>query len=456
MPDLGEEKQKARAPGIQVPSQPRYEFEPKPHGEGGFARVIRGKDLELERDVAVKVLNRLATQFSPSEQERFRREARTLARLSHPNIPSIYDVDFGPGKFLIYFQFIEGTTLRKILDDEGVADFPRVQSWLKQVASALDHAHSLGVVHRDVKPDNIIITADRETAYLVDFGIALSVQEAKRLTESGNWIGTPGYMSPEQQAGEEVDAKADLYSLGVTLYESLAGRSIPQGQYQEISVLNQAVPPHIDELVRACLEPKERRLESAKAFIAKLGMSLVPQRPLSEVLSHGRLHEIASSLRELTSQSLMQLPAGQRALILVKVDDIVASEEPNLQYAIDQFLELLLTRGLLLEEDRYRDIVKPAIARGYEKTIDGRQGSRTLRDALVNASMLAQANPHRVLREEFVSYLKRTDLHQNPDWLLHDTREMLQALLANQACTEDAAELAQSLRQVNRIQTERS
>ena len=143
----------------------RFSFEPRPHGEGGFARVIRGRDKYLERDIAVKVLNPLATKFSEPEQERFRREARILARLSHPNIPSIYDVDFGPGRFLIIFQFIEGKTLRQLIEEEGAADIGRVRTWFRQIASALDHAHDLGVVHRDIKPDNIIITSDLETAY---------------------------------------------------------------------------------------------------------------------------------------------------------------------------------------------------------------------------------------------------------------------------------------------------
>lgn len=221
----------------------RFTFEGKPHGEGGFGRVIRGRDHSLDRDIAVKVLDPLLTQFEEAERERFKREARTLARLSHPNIPAVYDVVFGPAQFLIIFQFVEGPTLRKILEEEGPAELAKVQLWFRQIAAALEHAHSLGIVHRDIKPENIIITPDRETAYLVDWGIALSTQEAKRITSTGGWIGTPGYMSPEQQAGEHVDARSDLYSLGVTLYETLAGKQIPQGNYEDVADLNQAIPP---------------------------------------------------------------------------------------------------------------------------------------------------------------------------------------------------------------------
>src|SRR6266481_6492263 len=98
---------------------PRFTFQDRPHGAGGFAKVIRGRDNILERDIAIKVLDPLVTEFGESDQERFRREARILAKLSHPNIPAIYDVDLSPGKFSIIFQFIEGITLRQIIDKEG-------------------------------------------------------------------------------------------------------------------------------------------------------------------------------------------------------------------------------------------------------------------------------------------------------------------------------------------------
>lgn len=254
----------------------RFTFSEEVHATGGFARVIKGRDNVLERDIALKVLNPLATVFSESEQERFRREARILARLSHPHIPAIYDVDFTSGRFLIVFQFIEGPALRQLIEEQGACKLNEARVWFHQIGSALDHAHDLGIVHRDIKPANIIIRPDRESAYLVDFGIALSTQEARKLTTSGYAVGTPGYMSPEQQAGEEVDRRSDIYSLAVTLYEALAGRPIPVGDYEDLSVANEAVPPQIDELIRDCLLPKERRLSSARAFSSRLSSALQP------------------------------------------------------------------------------------------------------------------------------------------------------------------------------------
>ena len=243
--------------------------------------------------------------------------------------------------------------------------------------------------------------------------------------------------------------------MGVTLYEALAGRAIPQGQYQALSLINEAIPPQMDELVRACLEPKDRRIESAKIFISRLSSLLAPARPLSEVLAHGRLHEIAAALRELDAESLMRLPEGQRALILVKLDDIVESPDPNLQYASAQFLELFVTRGLLLDKDSYRSIAAPAINRGFEVEFEGRLGRGSVREAIELAASHARAEAHEVLREEFVAFIGRTNLDAKPDWYLHGVREVLQALLANPACTKGAGELAHALRNVNRIQTKR-
>jgi len=152
-------------PMTTVAPMERFSFQTELHGAGGFAKVIRGKDNTLDRDIAVKVLSPLLTEFSGPDQERFKREARILAKLSHPNIPAIYDVDFEDGKFLIIFQFIEGQTLREILSDVGAVSISQARLWFHQLASALDYAHKIGIIHRDVKPENIIITPNKESAY---------------------------------------------------------------------------------------------------------------------------------------------------------------------------------------------------------------------------------------------------------------------------------------------------
>ncbi len=433
----------------------RFTFEVQPHGSGAFAKVIRGRDNILERDIAVKVLDPLATEFPEADRERFRREARILARLSHPNIPAIYDVDFSPGKFHIIFQFISGETLRTLIEKEGPRQISEVKQWFHPIASALDHAHSMNIIHRDVKPDNIIITG--ETAYVVDFGIALSSQDAKKITQSGFVIGTPGYMSPEQEAGQPLTPASDIYSLGVTLYETLSGKRIPAGGYEELSAANEAIPPEIDDLIRHCIQPIEGRLGSAKEFNSRLAGALRPVRPLSDVLAHGRLHELASALEPLSASDLIRLPAGQRALILAKVTDIVESGDPALHFASEQFLELLLGRGLQLPEKDYLAIVVPAIHWAFEKVSpDNFVGSSRLRRALEQAAYDAHGDAHKVLREELGRFLKDKTLDEKEEWYLHWTRSVLQTLLANPSCTSGTEELVEALVRVNASQRSRA
>jgi serine/threonine protein kinase len=431
----------------------RFTFQDEPHGAGGFAKIIKGRDNVLERDIAIKTLDPLATEFSGPEQERFRREARILARLSHPNIPAIYDVEFGSGKFSLIFQFVDGLNLRQLIGKEGPCQMGDCRQWFHQIASALEYAHTLGIVHRDVKPENIIVTQDRESAYLVDFGIALSAEEARKLTKSGYAVGTPGYMSPEQQAGDEVDRRTDVYSLAVTLYEALAGKPITFGKYEELSVVNEAIPPQIDELIEDCLLPRERRVESAKSFSTRLSGALRATKPLSEILAHGRLHELATALEELSAEDFCKLPEGQRVLILAKITDIVASGDTQLQFASEQFLNLLLSRGLLLEKDDYREIAHPAMEWAFEKILVGSfVGSSSIRRSLEQAAYAARPFAHEVLKEEFVAYLGKVDLEAKDNWFLQAIRDLLETLLANPSCTEGSADLAAILKKINRIQ----
>ena len=232
------------------------------------------------------------------------------------------------------------------------------KTWFAQLASALDHAHSIQIVHRDIKPENIIVTPNREAAYLVDFGIALMAGDANRLTKEGYVIGTPGYMSPEQEAGSEIDARTDIYSLGITLYEALAGKRPPAGTYDELTVINETNPPELDDdLVQDCLQPVEARIPTAKIFGQRLVALTGPTRPLSEVLMHGRLHELAASLRDLTPEGFSKLPLGQRSLVFLKVDDLVESSttDQRFQQAAEEFPELLVHLSLLVPNEEVQE-----------------------------------------------------------------------------------------------------
>jgi hypothetical protein len=197
-------------------------------GQGGFAAVFRVRDSSLNRDVAVKVLD-VELAPSPIVAERFLREAQTIARLEHPHIVPIYKVGRQEEIFYIIMRCIDGPSLRQLLGTHkklSVGDAARIA---RQVADALAYAHTHDIVHRDIKPDNILL--DKSGHVLVtDFGIAKAAQAAQaatpggaQLTSEGMIIGTPQYMSPEQASGDKLDGRSDIYSLGIVLYQMLTG-----------------------------------------------------------------------------------------------------------------------------------------------------------------------------------------------------------------------------------------
>jgi predicted Ser/Thr protein kinase len=193
-------------------------------GRGGMGVVYRGRDRRLKRTVAIKVLPpELA--FRREIRSRFMREAQTAAQLNHANIVDIFSVD--ETEMFVYFvmAYIRGDNLAKQVHDRGPLDPEEARCILRDVADALAYAHAQGVIHRDIKPDNIVIEADTRRAMVTDFGLARAITDGEsRLTASGMAMGTPTYMSPEQAAGDrDLDGRADLYSLGAVAYYMLTG-----------------------------------------------------------------------------------------------------------------------------------------------------------------------------------------------------------------------------------------
>jgi len=194
---------------------------------GGMAVVYRAHDRRLGRRVALKLL---APELSQNErfQQRFLRESRLAASLDHPNIVPIYEAGESSGLLYIVMRYVEGSDLKALLDREGPLDLDRTVSILRQVGAALDAAHARGLVHRDVKPGNILIASgtgreDPDHVYLTDFGLTKRSSSLSGQTTTGRFIGTMDYVAPEQIGGKPVDARTDIYSLGCVLYECLVG-----------------------------------------------------------------------------------------------------------------------------------------------------------------------------------------------------------------------------------------
>jgi serine/threonine protein kinase len=196
-------------------------------GRGGMAVVYRATDLRLNRTVAIKMLPPDVA-FNSDVKTRFIREAQTAAQLSHPNIVSIYSVDEREATNVVYFvmAYVDGESLGARLAREGAWPVDRTVRVLRDVADALAYAHARGVVHRDIKPDNILIDRASGRPMVTDFGIARAAAGETRLTVTGVAVGTPAYMSPEQALGErEIDGRSDLYSLAVVGYHMLVGET---------------------------------------------------------------------------------------------------------------------------------------------------------------------------------------------------------------------------------------
>jgi eukaryotic-like serine/threonine-protein kinase len=198
----------------------RYELEELVE-HGGMSSVYRGHDRLLERTVALKVLH---PHFGDDDEyvERFRREARAVAQLSHPNIVTVIDRGASDGQQFIVFEYVDGENLKQLIERTGPLPVRRVVELGIQIADALAYAHGHGLVHRDVKPQNILIDPAGD-AKVTDFGIVRSLDVERGVTQTGTVLGTSNYLSPEQAAGEPVTPQSDVYSLGVVLYELLTG-----------------------------------------------------------------------------------------------------------------------------------------------------------------------------------------------------------------------------------------
>lgn len=305
-----------KAPVVQAKIETRYQLIEE-IGRGGMGVVYRARDLHLERDVALKLLDR--STLGTEGQARLLREARAVAKLNHPNIVTVYDASELDGAPFLAMELVVGEMLRERLD----APLAEKLGWMVQVCQALEHAHAQGVLHRDLKPENLFIGTDGRVR-LADFGLA-RYMNTRQLTQTGSLVGTPAYAAPEQLRGEPLDARADLYALGVMLYELCAGRLPFEGETLAAVItkhlhaqpasprgVNPEISPELEALILALLakQPGERP-ESAKAVRESLqkvlgdtGQALPTPRnnlpaPLTPFIGRQKeLHDLAQLLAD--------------------------------------------------------------------------------------------------------------------------------------------------------------
>ncbi len=215
-------------------------------GAGGMGTVYLAHHVGLDKSVAIKVLSR---ELMGSEEniERFKREAKTAARLEHPNIVQVFDVGEHEGWYYLAMQFVEGKPLDKIIEERGKLPLAQALGVVRRIATALAAAHKAGVIHRDIKPANVLISKEG-VVKVVDFGLARSVESGATISSEGQIVGTPHYMAPEQAQGQKVDARTDIYALGATLYHLVTGARCFNGP-SPVSILIKQVqemppPPH--------------------------------------------------------------------------------------------------------------------------------------------------------------------------------------------------------------------
>jgi serine/threonine-protein kinase len=302
-------------------------------GGGGMATVFLARDDELGRPVAVKLLaENLAG--DPALRERFVREARISARLAHPNVVAVYDAgEVDGGRPFIVMEYVEGETLADVLRREGRLDPGRAVDFALQACAGLEHAHGTGLVHRDVKPQNLLVRPDG-TLKIADFGIARAA-ETSGLTQAGTVLGTAAYLAPEQAAGEEVTAAADIYSLGAVLYELLTGRpplefsSLAELAYKQstepiepVRDLAPEVPPALEDAIMRALARQPEYRQSSAAELAQELAAASPEAPTAPipVASGVRATEVIPARHApLSPKRLAWAGAGVAALAAVAI-----------------------------------------------------------------------------------------------------------------------------------------
>jgi serine/threonine-protein kinase len=292
----------------------RYRLEARV-GAGGMSTVYRALDETLQRQVAIKLMHREVAADS-DQLERFRREARAVAQLSHPHIVGVIDAGEDEGRPYIVFEYVEGETLKERIRRRGRLPVPEAVAYSIEIARALGAAHARHIVHRDVKPQNVLID-EEGSAKVTDFGIARTMNE-EGLTADGRVLGTTDYVSPEQALGQPVTGQSDLYSLGIALYEMLTGEVPFRGENQvavAMKHVREALPdvrsrrPEVSAALAAVIDTATaKRLEDRYADDAELIADLEDVLAIETARAGSASGEVTSVLRTLPSRTQRRIP----------------------------------------------------------------------------------------------------------------------------------------------------
>jgi serine/threonine-protein kinase len=353
---------------------PAYEVDAE-IGRGGMAIVYRARDIRLKRGVAVKLLPpELA--FRGDIRQRFLREAETAARLSHPNIVPIYTVDEREGVVYFVMGLVEGGSVGDRLRRSGALGIDETRRIVREVADALAYAHRIGVVHRDIKPDNILLDAATGRAMVTDFGIARAAGDdgdGTRLTGTGVVIGTPAYMSPEQCAGDrEIDGRSDLYSLGTVMYQMLAGAPPFSGGNTPAIMLKQVtehpaslrgrradVPTDLERIVMKLLEKDPaNRFADGSELVAALDGAPVLATPMAQ----------PPSIASLSAKLAEAEEARIKRQVSAAMERIIAQQERRMS-RVDQRMARKDARRLEKAERREKERSLPNRVRKFRKNV---------------------------------------------------------------------------------------
>jgi len=377
-------------------------------GRGAMGVVYKATDTALERTVAVKTVNMALERDGAEKYEaRFYQEARAAGSLNHPNIVTVYDVGKEGNVAYMAMEFIEGQELRSLLAEGRPLPVSQAVSIAAQVAEGLAYAHQHGVVHRDVKPANIMVLADGPVK-ITDFGIARMRASNDELTQSGMMLGSPKYMSPEQVIGKRADHRSDIFSLGVIVYETLTGSAPFSGEnvtalmYQIVnfappapSAVNPAVPELLNFIVAKMLaKPLEERYQTAQELA----------------------NDLRNCERQITSPSAITQPIRPLGLGTAATGGLAAGTQPELALTQAQSVVMAQTLNRTRQDDSTRGEATDPPARGLAHSFDSDEATQRLATLTGAATTLSDS----VSATQAMSSLRPPERHgwRRRDWLL--------------------------------------